>query len=158
LTDRQRHPPKRESKFEPGTTGWAPDMGCEPPVAAPAAKADALLGVSRFSDLADVPAEATLRFDPSFAVDALASDEDREDVERSVAAAVVEAAGLACASVLADAEAVAFFAASFFAGSFFGESFFAASFFAASLLPVSLVCEPEENSRVKKFPDDCSER
>ena len=121
-------------------------MGCEPPAAAPPAKADALLGVSRFSDLADVPAEATLRFDSSFAVDVLASDEDREDVERSVAAAVMEAADFACA------EAVAFFAASFFAGSFFGESFFA-----ASLLPVSLVCEPEENSRVKKFPDDCSE-
>lgn len=122
-------------------------MGCEPPAAAPPAKADALFGVSRFSDLADVPAEATLRFDSSFAVDALASDEDREDVERLVAAAVVEAADFACAFVLADAEAVAFFAASFFAGSFFGESF----------LPVSLVCEPEENSRVKKFPDDCSE-
>lgn len=127
-------------------------MGCEPPAAAPPAKADALLGVSRFSDLADVPAEATLRFDSSFAVEAFASDEDRGDVERSVAAALVEAAGFACAFVLADAEAVAFFAASFFAGSFFGESFFA-----ASLLPVSLVCEPEENSRVKKFPDDCSE-
>ena len=119
------------------------------------AKADSLPDAPSFSDLAEAPAAATLRFEASFfAVDS-DSDKDCEVAERLVFASAdfvgAAAVDFAWVFVWADGEEAVFFAVFFFAASFFGASFFAGSLFSASL-----VGDPEENNRVRKFPDERS--